>query len=101
MPVILATWKAEIRRIEVRGQPREIVHETPPASISKITRAKWTVVVAQAAEDLLCKPDSLSSKYQSHQRGWGGFWSTQSNLKFLKNSEVFLCDPFIQQATDS
>jgi hypothetical protein len=29
MPVILATWKAEIRRIMVQGQPRKIVHETP------------------------------------------------------------------------
>jgi hypothetical protein len=26
----LATWKAEIRKIEVQGQPRQIVHETPP-----------------------------------------------------------------------
>jgi hypothetical protein len=39
MPVILATWEAEIRRTEVQGQPRQIVCETP---ISKITRAKWT-----------------------------------------------------------
>jgi UDP-N-acetylglucosamine:LPS N-acetylglucosamine transferase len=28
MPVILATWEAEIRRITVRSQPRQIVHET-------------------------------------------------------------------------
>jgi hypothetical protein len=27
-PVILATWEAEIRRIMVQGQPRQIVHET-------------------------------------------------------------------------
>jgi hypothetical protein len=25
MPIILATWEAEIRRIEVQGQPRQIV----------------------------------------------------------------------------
>jgi hypothetical protein len=37
MPVIPATWKAEIGRIMVQGQPRKIVDETP---ISKITRAK-------------------------------------------------------------
>jgi hypothetical protein len=37
MLVILATWEANIRRMAVEGQPRQIVHETP---ISKITRAK-------------------------------------------------------------
>jgi hypothetical protein len=35
--VMLATWEAEIRKIKVRGQPGQIVLETP---ISKITRAK-------------------------------------------------------------
>jgi hypothetical protein len=43
--VILPTWEAEIRRIEVQDQPRQRVHET---SISKITKAKWTGGVAQA-----------------------------------------------------
>jgi hypothetical protein len=28
MPVILANWKAEIRRIEVQGQTRQIVPKT-------------------------------------------------------------------------
>jgi hypothetical protein len=37
MPVILATWKAEIERIMVQGQLEQRVLETP---ISKITRAK-------------------------------------------------------------
>jgi hypothetical protein len=37
MPVILATWETEIRRIAVPDQPGQTVHETP---ISKITRAK-------------------------------------------------------------
>jgi hypothetical protein len=27
-PVILVIWEAEIGRITVRGQPRQIVHET-------------------------------------------------------------------------
>jgi hypothetical protein len=29
MPVILATWEAEIRTIMVQGQPRQTVLETP------------------------------------------------------------------------
>jgi hypothetical protein len=28
MPVIIATWEANIRRIAVQGQPRQIVLET-------------------------------------------------------------------------
>jgi hypothetical protein len=28
MPIILATQEAEIRRIEVRSQPKQIVHKT-------------------------------------------------------------------------
>jgi hypothetical protein len=38
MPTILATWEAEIRRIEVQGQYRQTVHETP---ICKTAKAKW------------------------------------------------------------
>jgi hypothetical protein len=34
MPIIPGTWKAEIRRIVVQGQPLKTVNETP---ISKIT----------------------------------------------------------------
>jgi hypothetical protein len=36
-PVLLATWETEIRRIEVLGQPGQMVSETP---ISKITVAR-------------------------------------------------------------
>jgi hypothetical protein len=57
-PVILAIWEAEIWRIIVQGQPRQIVHETP---ISKITRAKWTGGVTQAVQHLPCKHEVLSS----------------------------------------
>jgi hypothetical protein len=39
MPVIPATWEAEIRRITVQGQPGQIVHKIPSP---KITRAKWS-----------------------------------------------------------
>jgi hypothetical protein len=51
MLVILATWEANIRRMAVEGQPRQIVHETP---ISKITTVKWSRGVAHAGP-LLCK----------------------------------------------
>jgi hypothetical protein len=53
-PIILYTWESEIKRIEVQGQPKQSVYETP---ISKITRAKWTGGV-QAVEHLLCKHEA-------------------------------------------
>jgi hypothetical protein len=58
MSVNLATWEAEIRKIEVCGQPRQITLETP---ISKITRAKWTGSMDQEVECLLCKGKALGS----------------------------------------
>jgi hypothetical protein len=64
MPVIIATWEAEIRRIVVRDQPGQIVQETP---IYKISRAKRTEGVAQAVERLLCRNKEF--KPQSHQKG--------------------------------
>jgi hypothetical protein len=54
---MLATWKAEIEKTAVQGQPNQIVCETP---ISKITIAKWTGGMAQAVESLLCKHEALS-----------------------------------------
>jgi hypothetical protein len=44
MSVILATQKAEIRRIEVRSQPRQIVRETLSR---KYLTQKWACGVAQ------------------------------------------------------
>jgi hypothetical protein len=58
MNVILATSETEIRRIEIRGQPKQIVRETP---ISKITRAKWTRSAVHAVKCLLCNHEGLSS----------------------------------------
>jgi hypothetical protein len=69
MPVILATWEAEIWRIVFQGQLEQIVHRDP---ISSITRAKWTGSVAQALECLLCKCEVLSLKAQSHKKGGAG-----------------------------
>jgi hypothetical protein len=44
---------------EVRGQPRQIAHESP--SLKQITRAKWTGDVVQAVEYFLHKREVLSS----------------------------------------
>jgi hypothetical protein len=35
-PIITATWEVEIRRMEVQGQPRQKVSETPSQSKSGI-----------------------------------------------------------------
>jgi hypothetical protein len=58
MPVILATWEAEIRRTRIRGHHGKKSSQDP---ISKITRVKWTPGVAQAVEHLLCKWQALGS----------------------------------------
>jgi hypothetical protein len=40
MPVILATWEAEIRRTAVQGQPEQIVHKTPISFFCQVARGK-------------------------------------------------------------
>jgi hypothetical protein len=57
VPVIPATWEAEMGRIEIQGQPWPIILDPS----SKITRAKWTGGVAQVVDRLLCKWEVLSS----------------------------------------
>jgi hypothetical protein len=52
MCVILATWKAEIRRIIIQDQPRQIVCETPISKI--ITTMDWRCV--------FCKHKALNIK---------------------------------------
>jgi hypothetical protein len=77
-PIILATWEAEIRWILVQSQPRKIVLETP---ISKTTRTKWTGGVAQAADCLLCKCETLSSNPSPTKK--------KQNKENIKNT--FIC----------
>jgi hypothetical protein len=69
IPVILATWEAEIMKIEVWGQTGQIVHET---LISKITRAKWTGGEPWVVEHLLWKPKAPSSNPSpTKKKNWG------------------------------
>jgi hypothetical protein len=51
--VILVAWKAEIRRIEVPGQPRQIIHKTQSQKYP--TLKKRAGGMAQVAEDLPSK----------------------------------------------
>jgi hypothetical protein len=41
-PVIPATQEAEIRRIMVGGQPRQIVHKTPLSKILNTKKDWWS-----------------------------------------------------------
>jgi hypothetical protein len=75
LPVILATWEAEIGRISVKDQPRQIVGVAP---ISKITRAKWTGGVAQAVK---CKSSEFKS--QSYKK--------KKKKKLLKQTATIFC----------
>jgi hypothetical protein len=56
-PVILAAWETEIRRIEVRSQPREIVHKTLSRKkpITKKGLVEWLKVQAQVQTPRLPK----------------------------------------------
>jgi hypothetical protein len=40
-PIILATWKAEIKRIAFQGQPGKTVHETLSQKYPKHTEKGW------------------------------------------------------------
>jgi hypothetical protein len=46
MPVILATQKAEIRKVAVQSQPREIVHKTLSQKTLQKKVVKWFKVKA-------------------------------------------------------
>jgi hypothetical protein len=58
MPVILATQEAEIRRIMVRSQPRQIVHET----LSRKNPSQKRVGGVAQSEDPEFKPQYHKNK---------------------------------------
>jgi hypothetical protein len=60
MPIILATWEADIRRITVQSQPRQTVCKT---LISKNTQHKKGLVEWRSVECLPSKYEALSSNY--------------------------------------
>jgi hypothetical protein len=63
MPVILATWEAEIGRIAVSGQSRQIVHETLHLQNSQ-SKMDWRCGSSGRVPALQC----LQFKLQSHQK---------------------------------
>jgi hypothetical protein len=46
----------------IQGQPEQIVSKT---TSPKVIRAKWTIVVTQAIEHLLCKHKALTSNFST------------------------------------
>jgi hypothetical protein len=59
-PIILVSQEADIRRIQVRSQPRQIVHETLSRNIQHKT-AGFVLGVAQVVKLLPSKHKALSS----------------------------------------
>jgi hypothetical protein len=51
MPIILATWEMEIKRIAVGGQPQQKVLETPSQSIARYTLVSSSYMGGLALED--------------------------------------------------
>jgi hypothetical protein len=65
MPVILAIQEAEIRRIAVRGQTRQIVHETPISKNSSQKRAGGMVQgVGPEFKHQYCKKKKKSLSFE-------------------------------------
>jgi hypothetical protein len=53
MPVILANWEAEIRRIGIQGQPRQKVCEIPISTEKKKNWVKYRIPVIPATSGSL------------------------------------------------
>jgi hypothetical protein len=67
MPIILATQEAEIRKIEVQGQPWQIVCETLSQKYPTQKRAGG---VAQVLERLPSKCKTLSLNSSTTKKKW-------------------------------
>jgi hypothetical protein len=65
MPVILATWEAEIRRITVQSEPGQIVCKTLSR---KTTIHKSTGRVAQVVKHLPSKCEALNSNPSTEKK---------------------------------
>jgi hypothetical protein len=68
MPVILATWEAEIKRIAVQGQPRQIVYETLAQKYLTQKRAGRVVQVPSKHEALSANPTSAQKRKRKRER---------------------------------
>jgi hypothetical protein len=89
MSVILATWKAEIRRITVRDQPRQIIYETLSQKYSTQKRAGG---IAQVVEHLSSKSNSVNSNPVPQVMHLTAFsfsaWKIQSIFQGKKSDEA-------------
>jgi hypothetical protein len=65
MPVTLATWEAEIRKIVVSGQPRQIVRETPILKKKKRERERLHLQNYQSKMAWRCGTSSKAPALQS------------------------------------
>jgi hypothetical protein len=67
MPIILATWEAEIRRIMVQGQPGQIFLETPHLQNNQ-SRMDWRCGSSSRTPAL--QAQSPEFKSQSHKKNY-------------------------------
>jgi hypothetical protein len=71
MPVILATQEAEIKRILVQSQPRQIVHKTlSQKTFTKIGLLEWLKVEALSSSPVPPKKKKKRKKLKMTQTPW-------------------------------